>query len=221
MVSGAESFFCGTRRSDGLTGNVCSVLTRNGSTPERFRALRITSLVLGSVAVLAMVVVGCTNLTEGSVTANSEEAPAFRKSMSSSVSASKATSISEESERQASSTAAAISNACQTLSVGHDETIRTVNEYVAALNDVASTADDDARAGPAVEALNREADNVSGSVSPALSQELQDSLIAWADAARAVANVIIPKANTDAFNAAIDGFNVADDAALELCLAVP
>lgn len=172
---------------------------------------------MSCVALTAMVVVGCTSVTKGAPQANSEDAPAFRTSVSESISASAATSSAQESERQQSSTTAAIHTTCETMSTTGSEAISAVNAYVDAFNAGGPQADVDAKAGTAVERLNSSADQVAGSITPAIPQPLVDAFNQWVDAARGLATAIAQNAATADFNAAIDRLNAAKESALDLC----
>jgi hypothetical protein len=90
-----------------------------------------------------------------------------------------------------------------------------VNAFVRAVN--AGSGDGKAKAGPAVDALNRGADLVTGSLTAPLSPELANALRAWADASRNVAGTISRSADMGEFNAAIDQFNATKKTALDLC----
>ena len=90
--------------------------------------LRIAALVVGLTAILAMVVVGCTTVTDGDPGVNAQEAPAYRSSMSASASASAATSSMRESKRQQSLTAQAVHNSCDALSQSSVDTINAVKQ---------------------------------------------------------------------------------------------
>ena len=47
--------------------------------------MRIVALVVGSLACLAMIIVGCTSVTEGSPTVNKADGPVYRASVSASI----------------------------------------------------------------------------------------------------------------------------------------
>lgn len=177
---------------------------------------RIGALVVGVIATLLMVVVGCTSVTGGTAAVDADEAPAYRTSMSASVSASAATSRARESKRLESLTTQAVHNSCDALSASSVDSIAAVNSYVAAVNsggeDMAAS-----RAGPAVDSLNRSADLVSSSLSDALSVQLRDSLVAWVEAAQGVAKSIDEKQPPQEFNSAVDTLNDARKTALDLC----
>src|SRR6195952_3066892 len=128
---------------------------------------RVVGLVTGSLAGLAMVVVGCTSITQGSATSDSVEAPDYRASVASSVAAS-------ESERQVAVTKAAVHTSCDALASSSGDSIQAVNSYVDAFNNDAPDAP--GKVGPAVDALNRSADLVSGSLTSSLSPELTRAL---------------------------------------------
>jgi hypothetical protein len=138
------------------------------------RGLRIGGLLVGSAAAVLAAVVGCTSVTGGHGGVNAEDAPAYRTSMSVSVSESAASSSARESEHQASLTTQAMHDTCETLSTSSADAIDAVNAYVSAFNsgasDVSGTED------PAVNALNKSADAVAGSVTDAIPDQLKTGL---------------------------------------------
>ena len=177
--------------------------------------LRIVALVVGSLAGLAMIVVGCTSVTEGSPKVNATDAPIYRASVSASAEESAASSSSKESERQKSSSTEAVHTSCEALSSSSVDSITAVNDYVKAFNENAPDAG--AKAGPAIDSLNHSADLVAQSISDPLSPELRDALNAWVDAARGVANAIAGNYGPDEFNAAVTRLNDVKTTALDLC----
>jgi hypothetical protein len=179
------------------------------------KRLRIGALVVGALATAAMVIVGCSNVTDGTASVAPGEAPVYRASVSASIEESISSSRSRESERQSSIAKEAIHSSCETLSSSSVEAITAVNAYVDAFND--SAADVDVKAGPAVDALNHSADAVARSISDPLSPELRDAMHAWVDAARGVANAIEGNYGPDEFNAAITRLNDSKTTALDLC----
>lgn len=179
------------------------------------KPLRIGALVIGISAAAAMVVVGCSSVTEGSAQVDAAEAPVYRASVSASLEESAASSSARESERQSSITKEAIHSSCETLSSTSVEAITAVNAYVDAFNKNAS--DVPAKARPAIDALNHSADQVARSISDPLAPELRDALNAWVDAARGVATAIEGNYGPDEFNAAISKLNDTKTTALNLC----
>jgi hypothetical protein len=179
------------------------------------KRLRIAALVVGSLATVAMVIVGCSSVTEGTAQVNAGEAPVYRASVSASIEESAASSSARESERQESLTKEAIHSSCETLSTSSVDAITAVNDYVDAFNATAPDAEGKAR--PAIDALNHSADLVAGSVTDALVPELKDAMNAWVDAARGVANAIAGNYGPDEFNAAITALNDTKTSALNLC----
>lgn len=177
--------------------------------------LRIVALVLGSLAALAMIIVGCSSVTDGSPKVDAKEAPVYRASMSASLEESAASSSARESERQASLTTEAIHTSCEALSTSSVDSITAVNDYVRAFNE--NAADVEARAGPAIDALNHSADLVARSVSDPLVPELKDVLNGWVDASRGVATAIAGNYGPDEFNAAVTRLNDTKMNALNLC----
>lgn len=179
------------------------------------RRLRLVALVFGSIATAAMVIVGCTSVTQGSPEVDRAAAPEYRASVSSSIEESIAQSSTRESKRQASLTTAAIHTACEDLSSSSVDAIDAVNAYVDAFN--RNSGDIAAKARPAVDALNVSADLVTTAVSDVLSPELRDALGAWAGAARDVAGAIDREAGPDEFNATVSKLNDSREVALNLC----
>jgi hypothetical protein len=177
--------------------------------------LRIIALVMGSLAALAMIIVGCSSITEGTAKVDAAEAPIYRASVSASIEESAASSSARESERQESLTTQAIHSSCEALSSSSVDAITAVNNYVDAFN--RNAADVGAQAGPAIDALNHSADLVARSVSDPLTPELKDVLSAWVDAARGVATAIAGNYGPDEFNAAITRLNDSKTTALNLC----
>jgi hypothetical protein len=177
--------------------------------------LRIAALVIGILAAIAMVIVGCTSVTQGSAEIDRADAPVYRASVSASIEASASSSSARESERQASLTTQAIHTSCEALSSSSVDAITAVNNYVDAFN--RSADDATAKAQPAIDALNHSADLVAGSVSDALAPNLRDALNAWVDAARGLAAAIAGNYGPDEFNAAITKLNDTKTAALDLC----
>ncbi|KUI01555.1 hypothetical protein AU190_18500 [Mycolicibacterium acapulense] len=162
-----------------------------------------------------MVVVGCSSVTEGSARVDAAEAPVYRASVSASLAESAASSSARESERQASITKEAIHSSCETLSSTSVEAITAVNAYVDAFN--RSAGDVQAKAGPAIDALNHSADMVARSIADPLDPELTDALNGWVGAARDVATAIAGNYGPDEFNAAITALNDTKTTALNLC----
>jgi hypothetical protein len=179
------------------------------------KRLRIVALGLGGLAAGAMVIVGCTTITQGGAEIDRADAPVYRASVSASAQASAESSSSHESERQSSLTKQAVHSSCEALSSSSVDAITAVNSYVDAFNK--SAADATAKAAPAIDALNHSADLVAGSVSDALAPNLRDALNAWVDAARGLATAIAGNYGPDEFNAAISKLNDTKTAALDLC----
>ncbi len=150
--------------------------------------LRIAALVMGSLAALAMVIVGCSSVTQGTAKVDAAEAPVYQASVSASLEESVASSSARESERQESLTTQAIHTSCEALSSSSVDAITAVNGFVKSMNENASDAQ--SRAVPAIDSLNRSADLVGRSMSDELVPELRDALTAWIDAARGVAAAI-------------------------------
>lgn len=164
---------------------------------------------------LAMIIVGCSSVTEGTPSVDAAEAPVYRASVSASIAESAASSSARESQRQASLTKEAIHSSCETLSTTSVDAITAVNDYVDAFNNNAP--DVAARTRPAIDALNHSADRVARSISDPLAPELTDALNAWVDAARGVANAIAGNYGPEEFNASITRLNDTKTTALNLC----
>ncbi len=177
--------------------------------------LRIAALVIGSLAAAAMIIVGCSSVTEGTAKVDAGEAPVYRASVSASIEESAASSSARESERQASLTTQAIHSSCEALSSSSVDAITAVNDYVDAFNQ--NAADVGAKTGPAIDALNQSADLVARSISDPLTAELRDALNAWVDAARGVATAIAGNYGPDEFNDAITQLNDTKTTALDEC----
>ncbi len=179
------------------------------------KRLRFAALVTGSLAAMAMIIVGCNSVTSGTPTIDRADAPVYRASVSASSEESAASSSTRESERQASLTTQAIHTSCEALSSSSVDAITAVNNYVDAFN---RNADDAAaKAPPAIDALNHSADLVARSVSDTLTPDLRDALNAWVDAARGLATAIAGNYGADDFNAAISKLNDTKTTALNLC----
>ncbi|HEV7582269.1 MAG TPA: hypothetical protein VGO77_17975 [Mycobacterium sp.] len=172
-------------------------------------------LALGCIATLLMGIVGCTTVTNGTATPDTKMAPAYRQSVSSSVSASIATSSVRESQRQQSLTTKAVRSSCESLATTSKDAIDKVNAFVGAFNGGHGTGPLE---GPAVAALNNSASTVSNSFSDALSSQLKDAFNAYIDAAHGVANAIGTHAATGEFNRRVDQLNDTKTKALKLCL---
>ena len=179
------------------------------------RGLRIGGLLAGSAAAAMIAVVGCTSVSDGTARVNAGDAPAYRTSVSVSLSESAASSSTRESERQASETTKAMHDTCETLSTTSADAIDAVNAYVDAFN--GGTGKVDATEGPAVDALNQSADAVEGSLTDAIPPELKDALTSWIDGARATAKAISGKAAAGEFNQTIGDLNDTRSNALSLC----
>ena len=177
--------------------------------------LRIVAPVVGCLAGLAMIIVGCGSVTEGTPKVNATDAPIYKASVSASAEESAASSSSKESERQKSSSTKAVHTSCEALSSSSVDSITAVNDYVKAFNE--NSPDAPSKAGPAIDSLNHSADLVAQTVSDPLSPQLRDALNAWVDAARGVANAIAGNYGPDEFNAAVTKLNDVKTTALDLC----
>lgn len=177
--------------------------------------LRIATQALGGLAAGAMVIVGCTSVTQGTAQIDRADAPVYRASVSASIVESAESSSTRESARQASLTVQAIHTSCDALSTSSVDAITAVNNYVDAFN--RSATDAATKAPPAVDALNHSADLVGRSISDTLTANLTDALNAWVDAARGLADAIGGNYGSDQFNAAIAKLNDTKTTALNLC----
>ena len=176
---------------------------------------RFAALVTGVLAALAMIIVGCTSVTDGDPTVSGGDAPAYRASVSASIEESRASSSARESERQSSLTAAAVKSVCESMSSSSAEAIGAVNLYVDAVN--TNPAEVPGTAGAAIDALNLSADVVVSSLSDPLTADLRDALTRWVDAARAVATAIAGNYSAEEFNEGIADLNASKTTALDLC----
>lgn len=172
------------------------------------------ALVLGCVAALAAAIVGCTKIADGAGAADTAVAPAYRTSVSMSISASSVTSQVRESQRQQSVTTRAMRTSCEVMATTSEEAIDKVNDFVAAYNAERSTGPTE---GPAIEALNDSADSVENSYGDALPASMRDAFNAYTAAAREVAKAIGTHASTGEFNRRVDNLNDTKSEALTLC----
>jgi hypothetical protein len=176
---------------------------------------RVAVSSLAGLAALAIVIAGCTNVTDGTAQIDAKDAPVYRSSVSASKEASESSSAARESDRQATLTTQAVRSVCADMSTSSADAIRLTNDYVGSLNQNAP--ETSAKAGPAIDSLNRSADMVSAGITDALSPQLRDALTAWVDAARGVANAIATNASASEFNAAVDRVNTSRNTALDTC----
>jgi hypothetical protein len=163
-----------------------------------------------------MAIVGCTTVTEGTPTVDTAMAPAYRASVSLSISESAATSSIRETQRQRSLTTRAIVSACESFATSSKDAVDKVNDFVAAFNAGRDTTPVE---GPAIDALNHSADVVTGSLNGPLSQDLREQLTAYSDAARQVADAIRTHAATGDFNERVNQLNDTKTKVVKLCLA--
>jgi len=177
--------------------------------------LRVATLGFGLLATVALVIVGCTSVTDGTAVV-AKDAPAYRTSVSISLSESAVTSSERESKREESLTTQAVHHSCDALASSSVDAITAVNAYVGAFNSGGSS-EAQPKEGTAIDSLNKSADLVSGSLGPELSPPLHDALAGWADAARGVAGAISSHASPDDFNTAVGRLNDAKSKALNLC----
>ncbi|MBV8861835.1 MAG: hypothetical protein JO082_05820 [Mycobacterium sp.] len=180
------------------------------------RRRRIGVRALGCTATILMAIVGCTTVTEGMPTVDTAIAPAYRTSVSLSISESAATSSIRETQHQRSLTTRAILTACESFISSSKDAVNKVNDFVEAYN---AGGDTTSAEGPAIDALNHSADVVAGSISGPLSQDLREQLTAYSDAARQVADAIRMHAATGDFNQRVNQLNDTKTKAVKLCLA--
>jgi hypothetical protein len=166
--------------------------------------------VIGAVAALGMGVVGCTSIIDGTASVDTSAAPVYR----SSVSASAATSSIRETQRQQSLTTQVVRGACGRFASTSSDAVDSVNKYVEAFN---NNGDISGTAGPAVDALNHSADEVSGIVDKVPSAELRDTFSSYVDAARAVASAISSRASVSVYNSRKDQLNSIREKGMQLC----
>lgn len=178
-------------------------------------SVRVAALSAGSLAAVAMIVVGCEAVTQGDATIDRADAPMYRASVSASIENSQLSSSSKESERLITLSREALHTACDALSSTSVDAIDAVNAYVRAHN--AQTADAASKAGPAIDALNKTADQVAANSGGALSQELSGALNDYVAAARAVSAAIASNAGVDEFNGVTNRMNDAKRVALQKC----
>lgn len=163
---------------------------------------------------IAMVVVGCTSVTGGTAQGDPSAAPVYRASVKASIEESSLSSVTRESERQASLTTRAVHTVCEDLSTSAVDAVNAVNGYVEAVNNGGDTV---AKAGPAIDGLNRSADLVSSGLSDALSPDLHAALTEWIDSARVLVAAISGHVGPDQFNSASQRSNTARENALTRC----
>lgn len=163
-----------------------------------------------------MVVVGCTNMTGGTSTVDTNDARSYRGWVADSLSQSESAASERESSRQESMTAEAVANACEALSGTSVDAVTAINAYVNAVGG-RNEAEVAAKAQAAVDTLNRGADVVAATLNSALLPAVRDAFAAWVDATRAVAKAVAERYGQQEFNAEVDKFNQANDSALNTC----
>jgi hypothetical protein len=182
---------------------------------RRRASLRALTLLAGALAAVAMVVVGCEAVTQGTSTIDRADAPMYRASVSASIEDSMSSSSSRESQRLVTLSKQALHSACDALSSSSVDAIDAVNEYVRAYN--AQSGDAAAKKQPAIDALNRTADVVTTNLSSTLSPQLSAALNDYVTAARAVSGTIANNAGFNEFNASSGRMNDTRRTALQLC----
>lgn len=189
---------------------------RRASGVPASRQLQVGVRATGCVATILMAIVGCTSVTDGAPTADTAMAPAYRESVSASVSASAATSSLRESQHQQSLTTQAVVRACESFAASSKDAVDKVNDFVAAYNQGRDTTSSE---GPAIDTLNHSADLVEHSTGSPVSQDLHQALNAYADAARDLAKAIRSHGETAAFNQRVNQFNDTKTEAVKQCRA--
>lgn len=177
---------------------------------------RVAALAAGLTATALLVVVGCTSVTSGTSTVDTNDARSYRTWVSDSRSQSAASASERESSRQESITAEAVANGCEVLSATSVDVVTAINAYVSAVGS-RNEAEAAAKAQAAVDTLNRGADSVAATVNSALLPAVRDAFTAWVDATRAVAKAVAERYGQQEFNAEVDRFNQANDTALNSC----
>ena len=170
----------------------------------------------GCVAAILIAVVGCTTVSDGSPSADEAIAPAYRTSVSVSVSESSVTSSVKESRHQQSLTTQAVVQVCKAFAESSKEAVDRVNDFVAATNQGRDTSGAEQ---PAIDALNHSAEAVAGDNKGPLSQELREALNAYDNAARDMAGAIRAHAGIDQFNQRVGQLNDTKTAAVKVCRA--
>jgi hypothetical protein len=178
--------------------------------------LRVGARAIGCVATILIAIVGCTSVTDGAATVDTAIAPAYRESVSASVSASAATSSLQETRRQQSLTTQAVVRACRSFATTSKDAVDKVNDFVAAYNQGGDTT---ANEGPAIDTLNHSADLVLADSGGPLSDDLHHALNAYADAARDLAAAVRSHGDMGAFNQRVNQFNDTKSEAVKLCRA--
>jgi hypothetical protein len=178
--------------------------------------LRLGARAIGCVATILIAIVGCTSVTDGAPTVDNAIAPAYRESVSASVSASAATSSLQETRRQQSLTTQAVVRACRSFATTSKDAVDKVNDFVAAYNQGGDTT---ANEGPAIDTLNHSADLVLADSGGPLSDDLHHALNAYADAARDLAAAVRSHGDMGAFNQRVNQFNDTKSEAVKLCRA--
>ena len=155
-------------------------------------------------------------VTDGTPGADTAIAPAYRESVSASVSASAATSSKQESQRQQSLTTQAVVRVCESFVTSSKEAVDKVNDFVAAYNRGGDTRPSRVpRSMPSITAPTRS----KATAAVRCPSELREALNAYDDAARDVAKAIRAHAGTDEFNQRVNQLNDTKTEAVKLCRA--
>jgi hypothetical protein len=161
-----------------------------------------------------MVLVGCTTVTDGAPSADTAVAPAYRESVSASVSESAATSSIRESRRQESLTVQAVLHVCEALVNSNNDAIAKLNDFIVAYN---QGIDITASENSASQALEQSADQVVGNITNMLPVDLRESLNAYVEAARAAARTVAIQPTPAAVNGATHQLNATIDRVDRAC----
>ena len=151
-------------------------------------------------------------------TPDTKVAPAYRQSVSASVSESSATSSVRESQRQQSLTTKAVRTACESLATSSKDAIDKVNRFVAAYNAGRNTGPAE---GPAVDALNDSAATVTSSFSDGCRRSCGMRSTPTSTRPTRWRTRSARTRATGEFNKRVDQLNDTKTKALKLCLASP
>lgn len=171
---------------------------------------------IGCAATILLSIVGCTSVIDGTASVDTAIAPAYRASVSASISASAATSSLQETRRQQSLTTQAVVRACESFAASSKDAVDKVNDFVAAYNQGRDTGPSE---GPAIATLNNSADVTEHNTGGPVSEDLHHALTAYADAARDLATAIRSHGEMGEFNQRVNQFNDTKTQAVKLCRA--
>ena len=178
--------------------------------------LRFAARAIGCAAAILIAIVGCTSVTDGTPSVDTAMAPAYRESVSASISESAATSSLQETRRQLSLTTQAVVRACESFAASSKDAVDKVNDFVAAYNQGRDTGPTE---GAAIDTLNNSADVTEHNTGGPVSEDLHHALTAYADAARDLARAIRAHGEMSEFNQRVNQFNDTKTEAVKLCRA--